>query len=101
MPELKAAPSISSLASPPYDGLDLETICFPLACIQLSLGQQSPFQLQPLGTEVGNHLPLSSLQLESEFWLQLHANKPEQIDSEFCHQGALRVLVVFWGFFGI
>lgn len=45
MPELNAAPSISSLASPPYDVLDLETICFPLACIQLSLGQQSPFQL--------------------------------------------------------
>jgi len=67
MPELNAAPSISTLASPQYDGLDLETICFPLACIQLSLGQQSPFQLQPLGTEVGNHLPPCSLQLKSEF----------------------------------
>lgn len=55
-PELNAAPSISSLASHSYDGLDLETICFPSACIQLSLGQQSPFQLQPRGMGVGRLL---------------------------------------------
>lgn len=62
MPELNTAPSISSLASHSYGGLDLETICFPSACIQLSLGQQSPFQLQPLGMGVGKplHLLLSA-----------------------------------------
>lgn len=56
MPELNTAPSISSLASHSNDGLDLETICFPSACIQLSLGQQSPFQLQPQGMGVGRLL---------------------------------------------
>lgn len=59
MPELNTALSISSLASHSYDELDLETICFPSACIQLSLGQQSPFQLQPLGMGVG--MPLAAL----------------------------------------
>lgn len=58
VPGPNAAPSISSLASYSYDGLDLETICSPSACIQLSLGQQSPFQLQPPGMRVGKSLPL-------------------------------------------
>lgn len=58
MPELNAALSISSLASHSCDGLDLETICFPSACVQLSLGQQRPFQLQPLGMGLRNPLPL-------------------------------------------
>lgn len=52
-PELNTAPSISSLASHSHDGLDLGTICFPSACVQLSLGQQSPFQLQPQGMGAG------------------------------------------------
>lgn len=76
-PELNAAPSISTLASHSYDGLDLETICFPSACIQLSLGQQSPFELQPQGMGVGRllHWLLSGARKKG-IWLETHTNDP-------------------------
>lgn len=77
VPELNTAPSISSLASHSYDGLDLGTICFPSACIQLSLGQQSPFQLQPRGMGVGRLLHwLLSVARKRRIRLETHSNDP-------------------------